>query len=93
MPGCSDVITDGWNGYLVPPRSPSELAARILDLLDAPARARLMGQRSKDLVVQNFGLDRIASQYANLYREVLGGSDYSSAMIDGAVQVSATMES
>ncbi len=33
MPGCIDVICDGWNGFLVPPRDPRLLAERILDLL------------------------------------------------------------
>jgi glycosyltransferase involved in cell wall biosynthesis len=26
MPGCSDVVRDGWSGYLVPPRAPCALA-------------------------------------------------------------------
>src|SRR5262249_51657015 len=30
MPGCTDVVRDGWSGFLVPPRAPRVLAAKIL---------------------------------------------------------------
>ncbi len=71
-PGCTDVISDGFNGYLVPTRSPQELAARILDLLCDPERARLMGQRAKELVKRDFSLNSTVDHYADLYREFLG---------------------
>ena len=40
MPGCSDVVRDGWSGLLVPPRDPARLAEGIIALLDDRARAR-----------------------------------------------------
>ncbi|MBN8939916.1 MAG: glycosyltransferase family 4 protein [Rhizobiales bacterium] len=73
MPGCCDVVTDRWNGYLVPPRDPGALAARILDLLDDPDGARIMGLRSVKLVRREFYLDGIVDQYSDLYGQILGG--------------------
>jgi glycosyltransferase involved in cell wall biosynthesis len=71
MPGCSDVVTDGWNGYLVPPRDPQRLARRILDLLHDRTAAAAMGQRSIPLVRREFSLETVVDRYASLYRAVL----------------------
>jgi glycosyltransferase involved in cell wall biosynthesis len=71
MPGCSDVVTDGSNGFLVPPRDAGALAARILDVLADRRTARAMGNRSAELVRREFGLTSIVGQYADLYRQVL----------------------
>jgi len=73
MPGCSDVINEGWNGYLVPPRSPFALAARILDVLGNPAQARILGGRARELVIRNFSLTGTVAQYVHLYRDIVAG--------------------
>jgi glycosyltransferase involved in cell wall biosynthesis len=70
MPGCTDVISDGWNGYLVPTRSPSALAAKIIDLLSDRQTARLMGQRAANLVRREFNLDITVERYIALYQEL-----------------------
>ncbi len=71
MPGCSDVVRDGWNGFLVPPRAPRALAARILDLLRDRQAAAAMGRRSVNLVKQEFSLGTIVACYAATYAELL----------------------
>lgn len=71
MPGCSDVVQDGWNGYLVPPRDPDALAAGILDLLRDPIGARAMGARSVDFVRERFELTKVVEQYSDVYRRIL----------------------
>jgi len=76
MPGCSDVVTDGWNGYLVPPRDPHRLARRIMDLLHDPVAAKAMGQRSIPLVRHEFSLDTVLDRYEYLYRRVLDGPEF-----------------
>ncbi|HMJ27923.1 MAG TPA: glycosyltransferase [Xanthobacteraceae bacterium] len=71
VPGCDDVVVKNWNGHLVPQRDPRALAAAILDLLQDPARARAMGQRSIELVRREFDLNVVADRYADLYRQLL----------------------
>ena len=73
MPGCRDVVEDGWNGYLVGPRDVNALASRIIDLLSDRARARAMGQRSVGLVRERFALSGIVDQYCDLYERALSG--------------------
>ncbi len=71
MPGCSDVVRDGWSGLLVPPRDPARLAEGIIALLDDRARARAMADRAAQIVTEEFGLARNVALYAAAYRELL----------------------
>jgi glycosyltransferase involved in cell wall biosynthesis len=71
MPGCTDVVQDGWNGYLVAPRDPDALADRIIELLSDRRLASTMGGRTAALVRERFALPAVVDQYCDLYRSVL----------------------
>lgn len=82
MPGCSDVIRDGWNGLTVALRSPQSLAEAIIRLLTDRPSAQAMAERATDLVRREFGLDLIAARYAALYRELLQQHDCNARMMN-----------
>jgi glycosyltransferase involved in cell wall biosynthesis len=71
MPGCCEVIRDGWSGFLVPPHAPDRLAARIVDLLRDRKTARIMAARAQELVAQKFSLRTIVARHVALYAELL----------------------
>lgn len=71
MPGCREVITDGVNGFVVPPDAPRFLAEKILAALDNPAAARAMAARTAERVRQEFSLKAIVAGHAALYRELV----------------------
>jgi glycosyltransferase involved in cell wall biosynthesis len=48
--GATDVITDGVNGFLLPPHEVRGMAEKVLYLLKNPDRAREMGQKGKEKV-------------------------------------------
>ncbi len=73
MPGCREVVKDGWNGLVVPPRNAKTLASKILELLYSQDLRKLMGQRSKDHINENFTLTQVADAYADIYSQVLRG--------------------
>jgi glycosyltransferase involved in cell wall biosynthesis len=70
MPGCTDVIRDGWNGFLVPPRDPRLMAERILDLLRDREAAAAMGVRAAHLVKTEFNLKITVARYAAVYEDL-----------------------
>lgn len=72
MPGCKEVVRDGWNGLLVPPRNANALATAILQLLKSKEERVLMGTRSSLHVRENFSLTKVANAYADIYYRVLG---------------------
>jgi glycosyltransferase involved in cell wall biosynthesis len=74
MPGCTDVIRDGWNGFLVPPRDPRLMADRILDLLRDRGAAAAMGARAARLVRTEFNLEITVARYTAVYEDLVRGS-------------------
>ena len=71
MPGCNEVVEDGWNGHLVAPHDADGLASRIIDVLSDRDRGKIMGGRSVELVRKQFALPWVVDQYCDLYRNVL----------------------
>jgi glycosyltransferase involved in cell wall biosynthesis len=69
--GVSSVIRDGETGLIVPPQNSSELARRILELLDQPARARAIGTQARKLVVEQYAVGRMVKRTAQLYHEIV----------------------
>jgi len=71
MPGCCEVVRDGWSGYLVPPHAPDSLASRIIDLLGERKTAEIMADRAEQLVAEKFSLRMIVARHVSLYAELL----------------------
>lgn len=70
VPGCREIVIDGDNGLLVPPRDVEALAAAIGRLLDAPELRAKMGKRGRELVETDFSVDKVVRQTLAVYREL-----------------------
>jgi glycosyltransferase involved in cell wall biosynthesis len=71
MPGCCEVLRDGWTGFLVPPHAPDRLAARILDMLRDRNAATIMAGRAEEQIARKFDLRTIVARHVALYAELL----------------------
>lgn len=71
--GTVDIITDGENGFLVPPGDAWSLGAAIARLLEDPALARRLGARARATVEARFTMAGVAQQYAALYKALVAG--------------------
>ncbi|MEW6435591.1 MAG: glycosyltransferase family 4 protein [Pseudomonadota bacterium] len=71
LPGCREVIRDRWNGYIVGPRRPSDLAETIIKVLQNRDEAALLAARGPDIVRQHFSLDEIVERHCRLYERLL----------------------
>jgi glycosyltransferase involved in cell wall biosynthesis len=72
MPGCREVVRDGWNGVLVPPRDSQALTRAVMALLDAGPEARTqMGERSREHVEEHFSFDLVVDAYSDIYQRLL----------------------
>lgn len=68
--GIPDVITDGRNGFLVPPRDPAALAAALERALSISPQARAgIGSAARDTALDHTW-DRVAERYAEVFDEV-----------------------
>ncbi len=62
--GCRDVVDHGFNGYLSAARSAPALAAAMADMCAlSPTERRVMGERSRAKVEQEFSVQRVIGTY------------------------------
>ncbi len=71
--GLPEVIEDGVEGYLVPPRDVQTMAARTLEILTDPHRQEQMGKAARQRALKGFCSNNIIPQYERLYLRVLEG--------------------
>ena len=69
--GIPEVVEDGVSGYLVPPGDPQALARGILAALSSEDRRRLMGERGRKRVADDFTFPGMVTQYQQLFAELL----------------------
>jgi glycosyltransferase involved in cell wall biosynthesis len=69
--GTPEVIEDGRNGYLVPPKSPAALTRRILDVLREESKRAAMGRHGRRCVEERFTFASQAVQYQQLFEGLL----------------------
>jgi glycosyltransferase involved in cell wall biosynthesis len=72
VPGCREVVRDGWNGYLVPPRDHARLATAIRRLVEAPALRARMGKNSREMAIKEFRIEKVSADTLAVYNELLG---------------------
>lgn len=66
--GNPEAVVDGVTGWLVPPRNPKALAAKMIDLLNNPAKARIWGERGRRRVKEHFATERMVAKHLKLYQ-------------------------
>ena len=69
--GIYSLIKDGVNGFLIPPKEPSAIAAAVYKLLKKPDLARNMGIEGQKIAQKFFSLDAMVNQTKNLYEKVV----------------------
>ena len=72
--GLPEVIRDGVEGFLVPPRDVETMGKRALEILADPDRQAAMGEAARARAQDRFCASKIIPRYEQLYRDVLGKS-------------------
>jgi starch synthase len=68
----SDVVVDSETGFLVEPKSPGQIADKIVYLLQSPAERKRMGDSAYSYAMNELSWDRIADKTLEVYNEVTG---------------------
>jgi glycosyltransferase involved in cell wall biosynthesis len=79
MPGCREIVRDGRNGLLVPPKDSEALAEALREIITRPTRREEMGKRGRELVKEEFSLERVVNDTMAVYDEVLATRQQASA--------------
>jgi glycosyltransferase involved in cell wall biosynthesis len=73
VPGCREVVADGINGLLVPPRNASALAVAIEKLVGDPTLRSQYGKAGRQRAVREFSSSIIVEQTLELYADLMRG--------------------
>ncbi|MBU4231665.1 MAG: glycosyltransferase family 4 protein [Proteobacteria bacterium] len=68
--GTPEVVTEGDNGLLIPPRDAGALAGALERLLADPALAQHLGANARTHVREHFSLDRLGREINEIYIEL-----------------------
>lgn len=67
--GCNEILENGKNGLLVPPRNEAALTAAMRTLRDAPALRQTMGRQAADRVAARFDRSLVWEALLQFYRQ------------------------
>ncbi len=65
--GIPEIIMDGVNGLLVPPKNPQALTEAILRILQDPHFAKKLSRGGQEMIRTHFGFDRLLAELEQLY--------------------------
>lgn len=69
--GLPEAVEDGRSGFLVPPKSPTELSEAIMKFIENPNLTKEMGAYAKHLSETRFAWDTIARKILEVYEEAI----------------------
>jgi glycosyltransferase involved in cell wall biosynthesis len=68
--GAEDIIADGENGRLIPPRQPEALARAVIDLHARPELWPVWGQQARETIRRTYSLEAMLTRLQLLYEEL-----------------------
>jgi len=82
--GAEELIQDGVEGFIVPPRDPAAAAARLRQLAEAPELRLEMGRRGRARVMAGFRWADYGDRAVSLYRKILIARGENSGTVCGS---------
>lgn len=73
VPGCREIVKNGWNGILVPVKDGRKLADAIRKLVLDPDLRRKMGQRGREFVKSDFSEEIVLGKTLAVYEQSIAG--------------------
>lgn len=70
VPGCREIVRDGFNGRLVPRETPQALADAIMGLLEDRGLSLQMGANGRELVAKEFSVETVVQETMKVYQHL-----------------------
>ena len=69
VPGCNNLVKDGYNGFLFTNKNESELYECILKFKNLSFEQKeIMGIRSREIIEKNFTVELVINEYLDLLK-------------------------
>lgn len=69
--GLKEIITDGYNGFLVPEKDPKAIAEKIKYIISNPEIAKKIGENARRTVEEKFSTEVAIKKYIKIYNETI----------------------
>lgn len=69
--GTKEIISDGVNGFLVPPKDSVKIAERVLELSKDKWLRQEMGINGRQIVIERFNINQSVQKIVNIYQQFL----------------------
>ena len=70
-PGCADTVIPGQTGFLVPPKDPEALAAKLQWLIDNPLQRKNMGKSAQEFALKTFCVTKVVEKHLDIYEKLV----------------------
>ncbi len=70
MPGCREIVKDGRNGYLVPPKDVDELTKSLEKLIESKELRDKMGNRGRHIACREFSNEKVSDSLEKVYTKM-----------------------
>jgi len=77
--GAWEVVKEDLNGYIVDIGDVPRFAERIIEIIDDPEKARIMGKKGREIIGDEWDVDVMVKNVDNLYSELLEKTDLKSS--------------
>ena len=67
IPGCREIVKDGENGYLIPPKDVEKLKQAMIMLIENPELREKFGKRGRQIVLEKFDQKFVIKQTKSVY--------------------------
>jgi glycosyltransferase involved in cell wall biosynthesis len=71
VPGCREIVEDGWNGLLVPAKDADSLAEALQKLMQDAQLRKQFGLHGRQLVLEKFTQEKIIHQTMKVYQSLI----------------------
>ena len=69
MPGCREIVVDGFNGFIVPVKDSISLAEKIQEILSNKDMRISFGKNSRQRVIDLFAIETVAKKTIDIYMQ------------------------
>lgn len=70
--GCNEIILDGLNGLIVPPKNPDALHSAMCKLINDPLLITALKSQARTLIVNRYGQEYVWKSILDEYKKIIG---------------------
>jgi len=71
--GIPEIIENGMNGVIVPPKNPEAIANQIINLIKDPELRTQLGTKARETILEKYTSEKVVNEYIKVFNDVING--------------------